>query len=92
MNKTFKDPFLYQVPTIDVHGETATSVVFIINDFINDNYKLEQSKVLIIHGKGTGILKSAIHQVLKTNQQVAKYAIYNLNEGCTLVELNKVCK
>ena len=88
MNKTIKDPFIANIPQLDVHGETTDSVVFIINDFINDNYKLRNNKILIIHGKGLGLLRTAVHKTLKANKQVANFAIYNLNDGCTLVELN----
>ncbi len=87
MIKTIKDPFIHNIPVLDVHGETTASVNFIVNDFINDNYKLQQPKVLIIHGKGSGKLKKAVAQTLKANQKILKYGLYNLNEGCTIAYL-----
>ena len=38
-------------PTLDLHGETTATLKFIVNDFINDNLKLQNEKIIIIHGK-----------------------------------------
>ena len=83
------DPFLAILPQLDVHGETRDTVMTVVNDFINENYRLKKRKVLVIHGKGEGILKSEIHACLKRNKQVDKYYLYNFNIGCTIVELKE---
>jgi dsDNA-specific endonuclease/ATPase MutS2 len=46
-------------------------------------------KVMVIHGKSGGVLKTAIHNALKKNKMVKKYYLYNMNIGCTIIELNK---
>lgn len=62
--------------------------VAVINSFLNDNLKLKRSKIIIVHGKGQGILKRTTHQLLKRNKKVKKYYIDGLNDGQTIVELD----
>lgn len=83
------DPFTYLLPQLDVHGFTEDTVMTVVNDFINDNYKLRNRKIMVIHGKGEGILKRKIHQSLKSNKYVLKYYLYNMNIGCTIIELKE---
>ena len=49
-------PFLNILPSIDVHGFTRETVYVPVSDFINDNIKLRNKKIVIIHGIGYGIL------------------------------------
>ena len=58
------------------------------NDFINDNLILKNSKILIIHGKGTGLVKKSVHESLSHRKEVIKYHTYSLNDGCTIAYLN----
>ena len=37
------------LPTLDLHGETKEISTVLINDFIEDNYKMKNKKVIIIH-------------------------------------------
>lgn len=82
------DPFTINLPTLDVHGYTSDVVMTFVNDFINDNYKLKNKKIMIIHGHSSNILKNKIHGDLKRNKQVSKYYLHYFNIGCTIVELN----
>lgn len=81
------DPFLEVLPQLDVHGEFADTVMTVVNDFILDNYKLKRRKIVVVHGKGQGILKDKIHKSLKSNKLVLRYYLYNFNIGCTIIEL-----
>lgn len=83
------DPFLAILPQLDVHGHTEDTVMTVVNDFINENYHLRKYKVVIIHGKGEGILKRKIHNDLKKSKMVKSFTLYNLNIGCTIVELKE---
>jgi len=56
---------------------------------VNDNYKLYKTKICVIHGKGYGILRQKIHQSLKNNKLVLRYYLYNMNIGCTIIELKE---
>lgn len=74
-------------PTLDLHGESSDYARFAINDFINDNYKLKNEYIVIIHGKGSGILKKTTQEVLRSNKLVEEYKIDNFNDGQTVVKL-----
>jgi DNA mismatch repair protein MutS2 len=87
MNRIINDPFTARYPKLDIHGETTLTCVAIIKSFINDNYKLKNKNIIIIHGKGTGALKKATHEYLKGHKMVEKYYIDGLNDGQTIVEL-----
>mgnify|MGYP004571263961 FL=1 len=71
-----------------MHGETTATTVYLVESFIRDNLKLKNSKIVIIHGKGSGALRSKTHEILKRNKRVNKYYIDGLNDGQTIVELN----
>ena len=74
-------------PKIDVHGETYDSVSLILSQFIDDNYKLQNKYIRIVHGKGEGILKNRIHELLKSNKKVENFYLNNLNIGETIIVL-----
>ena len=86
MPKVF-NPFLDLLPKIDVHGYNRDMIKYVLNDFINDNIKLKNKKIVIIHGKGEGILKDEIHLLLKKDNRVQKYYLDSFNTGCTIIEL-----
>lgn len=88
MNKVIRDPFTINLPHLDIHGETSATCVVLINNFINDNLKLRNPKIIVVHGKGTGILKKTTHELLKNNKKVNRYYIDGLNDGQTIIELN----
>jgi DNA mismatch repair protein MutS2 len=87
-NKTINDPFTARYPRMDIHGETTTTCIALIDSFINDNIKLKEKNIAIIHGKGTGALRKALHSHLKGLKKVQKYYINGLNDGETIIELN----
>lgn len=88
MNRVIRDPFTARLPHLDIHGETSATCVALINSFINDNIKLKNKKIIIVHGKGTGVLKKTTHELLKNNKKINRYYIDGLNDGQTIIELN----
>ncbi len=74
-------------PRIDVHGETYDSVSLYLTQFIDDNYKLGNKYIAIIHGKGEGVLKNRIHELLKNNSKVEDFYLNNWNIGETIIVL-----
>lgn len=80
---------LNKYPKLDVHGETTDTIVFILEDFINDNLKMKNEYIVIIHGKGSGKLKNRVHELLKQNKNVEKYELDIANLGQTLIKLKK---
>lgn len=75
-------------PRLDVHGETYDSVSLYVTKFIDDNIKLHNKVVAIVHGKGEGILKNRVHELLKKDKRVSRFYLNNWNIGETIIELN----
>lgn len=75
-------------PRIDVHGETYDSVSLYVTQFIDENYKMGNKYIAIIHGKGEGILKNRVHELLKENKKVQDFYLNNWNIGETIIVLN----
>jgi len=86
MNKNI-DPFLYNLPHLDLHGYDRTGAVAVTKMFIDECLKIKEKKIVIIHGRGEGILKKSIHEYLKTNRSVIEYKTNNYNDGETIVIL-----
>ena len=81
--------FINNLPSIDLHGYTRDFAIIAIKEFINDNVQMKNEFIVIVHGKGTGILKETCLNVLKKNKYVKDYKIWYLNDGCTVVQLDK---
>ena len=77
------------LPTLDLHGYDREYARIAIDEFIYDNYKIKNQKVVIIHGNGTGIIKKVTGEVLKRNKYVEEYKIDNFNSGMTVVRIRK---
>lgn len=87
MNFSFDDIFISSLPSLDLHGEIRDSARVLVKEFLEDNYKLRNNRVVIVHGVGTGALKNEVHQVLKNSKIVEKYHLNHYNVGCTMVYL-----
>ena len=75
------------LPTLDLHGYDRDYARIQINDFINDNYKMKNKKVIIVHVNGSGILKKMTQETLRKNKLVKDYKIDNFNDGQTIVTI-----
>ena len=78
-----------KLPTLDLHGESSDIARVLINSFIKENIKLKKEFITIIHGKGTGILRSTTREVLMHNKSVEEFKLYWFNDGMTVVKLKK---
>ena len=76
-----------KTPHLDLHGEIEAMVEALIIEFINDNVKMHNEVVVIVHGKSTGILTKKTHEVLKNNKNVLEFKLDNWNIGQTIVKL-----
>ena len=75
---------------INVIGLNVEEAIYIIDKFLDDSYLAKLKTVRIIHGKGTGKLKTGIHNFLKTHTHVSSYRIGTFGEGemgVTVVEI-----
>lgn len=79
--------FIDNLPKLDLHGYTSQEIKYYIDTFINDNYKLKNEFINIIHGIGTGTLRQKTHEILKNNQKIIEYKTYYYNNGCTIAHI-----
>lgn len=77
-----------KTPRLDLHGEEVAVVYALVTEFINDNYKMENEEIVIIHGKSTNILTKEVHSILKNNKKVSSFYLNNWNVGETIVKIN----
>jgi DNA mismatch repair protein MutS2 len=78
-----------KLPTIDLHGEFGDFARIRVNEFINDNIKLKNKYIAIIHGKGTGVVKKVVIETLKNSKNVEEYKICIFNDGMTIAKLRR---
>ena len=78
-----------KLQTLDLHGESSDIARVLIESFIKENIKLKNEFIAIVHGKGTGILRSATREVLSHNKSVEEFKLYWFNDGMTVVRLKK---
>lgn len=72
---------------LDLHGQSRDIARVAINDFIEDNIKMQNEIIVIVHGIGEGILREETQNTLKNNKNVLYFKQDNYNEGQTLVQL-----
>ena len=85
--KNFIDPFLYNLPHLDLHGYDRTGAMAMVKMFIDENLKIDNKRIIVVHGKGSGILKSSVHEYLKSDKRVLDYKTNNYNDGETIINL-----
>ena len=82
------DPFINILPSLDVHGFTSDTVIVPVSEFINDNLKMGNYKIVIIHGIGLGVLRKTINTHFKRDKRIKKMYQYGSNLGMSIIELN----
>ena len=81
------DPFLYNTPSLDIHGFDRYGGVAMIKNFIDNESKIGTKKLIVVHGKGEGILRQATHEYLKTDRRVLEYNLKLFIDGETIIIL-----
>lgn len=81
------DPFLYNAHFLDIHGFDRIGAVALIKNFIDNEKRIDNKILVIVHGKGEGILKKATHDYLKKDKRVLEYKLDIFNDGQTIVIL-----
>ena len=77
-------------PEIDLRGMESIEAVNAAEQYIDSAVMGKLKTVTIIHGKGTGALRTAVQQMLKRNKAVKSYRLGRFGEGesgVTIVEL-----
>ena len=75
---------------VDLRGKTVGEALMDLDQFLDSAVLMGVGMVSIIHGKGTGALRSAVQQHLKTHPSVKSFrlGVYGEGEnGVTIAEL-----
>ena len=68
---------------IDLRGQPSDDGVLMMERFIDDAVMRKLEAVTVIHGKGTGALRAAVHAALKKNKSVKEFRLGRYGEGET---------
>ncbi|OGU33937.1 MAG: DNA mismatch repair protein MutS [Ignavibacteria bacterium GWB2_35_6b] len=89
---SYQNSFIPEIKSfrLDIRGKKPEEAENEIIRFIDDSYAAGVNQVEIVHGKGTGVLKKYVRELLDNNIAVNKYYYANIEfggEGITIVEL-----
>ena len=80
-------------PKVDVRGMNLEEAVMKAEKHIDDAYIAGLDKTTIVHGRGEGILREGIRQMLRRNKHVESFEKPPYNEGgegATIVILRRM--
>ena len=66
---------------INLIGMTVDEAMPVMNKYLDDAYLAHMSQVTIIHGRGTGALRTAVHNQLKRMKYVKSFRLGEFGEG-----------
>ena len=75
---------------LDIRGLETLEAESVVENYIDAAVMAKLGTVTIIHGKGTGALRKAVHEMLKRNRAVKSFRLGRYGEGeagVTVVEL-----
>ena len=75
---------------LDIRGMETLEAESVVENYIDAAVMAKLGTVTIIHGKGTGALRKAVHEMLKRNRAVKSFRLGRYGEGeagVTVVEL-----
>lgn len=76
-------------PEVNLLGKTVDEALAALDKYLDDAYLSHLSSVRVVHGKGTGALRSAVHQHLRRLSYVKSFRLGEFGEGdagVTIVE------
>ena len=76
--------------SLDLRGQTVEEALMEVDNFLDRASRVHLSQVTIIHGKGTGALRTAVQQHLRRCSQVKSFRLGTYGEGesgVTIAEL-----
>ena len=68
-------------PEINLLGKTVDEALSELDKYLDDAYLAHLSSVRVVHGKGTGALRNAIHSHLKRQKNIKEYRLGEYGEG-----------
>lgn len=79
--------FIDNLPKLDLHGFDRDTARVAVCDFIRDNIRMKNEFINIVHGIGSGVVKTSVHDELRRNKNVISFKTYYYNQGCTIVKI-----
>lgn len=74
-------------PALDLHGRTVPEAIEALDSFLNDVLLGGHAAVHVIHGRGGGRVKAAVHARLAGLPSVRSFRLDPRNPGVTIVRL-----
>ncbi len=68
-------------PEINLLGRTTDEAIAELDKYLDDAYLSHLSSVRVVHGKGTGALRAAVHSHLKRMKNVKEFRLGEYGEG-----------
>ena len=68
-------------PEINLIGKTTDEAIPLLDKYLDDAYLAHLPQVRIVHGRGTGALRSAVHKRLKRLNYVQEFRLGEFGEG-----------
>lgn len=68
-------------PEINLLGKTVDEALALLDKYLDDAYLAHLPSVRIVHGKGTGALRSAVHSQLKRMKNIKEFRLGEFGEG-----------
>ncbi|AKA71894.1 endonuclease MutS2 [Clostridium scatologenes] len=69
--------------SVDLRGMDSLEAVYTADKYLDEAYLAGLKEVTLIHGKGTGVLRNTITDMLKHHSHVKKYRLGEYGEGGT---------
>lgn len=66
---------------INLIGKTTDEAIALLDKYLDDAYIAHLSSVRIVHGKGTGALRKAVHNHLKRMKTISEFHLGEFGEG-----------
>ncbi|MDZ5252826.1 endonuclease MutS2 [Clostridium sp. LIBA-8841] len=70
-------------PSIDLRGMDSEEACYNADKYLDDAYVAGRGEVTLVHGKGTGVLRKAINEMLKKHPHVKSHRLGEYGEGGT---------
>ncbi len=77
-------------PEVDLRGLASDEAEYVLSSYLDNAFLAKLNTVTIIHGKGTGVLRKAVHAYLRTHPHIKSWrlGVYGEGEdGVTIAEL-----
>lgn len=68
-------------PEVNLIGKTVDEALPVLDKYLDDAYISHLTSVRVVHGKGTGALRTAVHNHLRKMKNVSEYHLAAYGEG-----------